>query len=334
MSELVWRFWRQRAVSNLQDMAFDAVEDDHDPERMILTLSLGVPLRLNKMLKTVTKIRMPWITVRMQPTTLVVGPTLETGVRMAKAMRLMMLLLTSSTCSGRGRGNRAGARCSSDSRGEAAGSNDDGKCERGVPFDFISVRTWRDSDSPPSMAVGFGSIGGKWPPWHLVINSLGIPVENILDEIAVLESDSGGGGDTEEIITDEDGDEVVAKMEVDAVEAIRMLRRTREEAGKAPMVMEDVETLVPIFDRLAGDLGAESTRRVTLLDYEEFLEDEDVFEAKLEEPGIAAMVFEARAWEAEQEELLRCSEPEVREVLMEFEREAAGAEIVPRVSAM
>lgn len=68
------------------------------------------------------------------------------------------------------------------------------------------------------------------------------------------------------------------------------------------MVMEDVETPVPIFDKPAGDSGAESTRRVTLLDYEEFVEDEDVFEAELEEPGIAAMVFEARAGEAVRKE--------------------------------
>lgn len=168
-----------------------------------------------------------------------------------------------------------------------------------------------------------------------MINSPRIPIEDILDEIAARESDSGvGGGDTEEIITDEGGDEVVAEMEVDVVEATGMLGRTREETGKAPMVMQDAKMPVPIFDRPARDSGAKSTWRVTLLDYEEFVEDDDVFEAELEEPGIAVMVFEARAREAEREELLRHSEPEGNEVLKEFEQEAAGAEIVPRVSAM
>ncbi|KAI8530305.1 hypothetical protein RHMOL_Rhmol11G0046400 [Rhododendron molle] len=63
------------------------------------------------------------------------------------------------------------------------------------------------------------------------------------------------------------------------------------------------------------------------MDYEEFVEDKDVFEAKLEKPGISAR-------EAEREELLRHLELEGSEVLREFEQEAAGAEIVPRVSAM
>ncbi|KAF7130375.1 hypothetical protein RHSIM_Rhsim10G0131600 [Rhododendron simsii] len=79
---------------------------------------------------------------------------------------------------------------------------------------------------PSSIVVGSGSVGGKGPPWHVVINSLEIPVEDILDEIAARESDSGSGGDTKEIITDEDGDKVVAEMEVDVVEATRMLGQT------------------------------------------------------------------------------------------------------------
>ncbi|KAG5524101.1 hypothetical protein RHGRI_030929 [Rhododendron griersonianum] len=193
---------------------------------------------------------------------------------------------------------------------------------------------------PSNAAVGPSSVGSEWPLERLMINSPGILVEDILDEIAARESDNGvgvgGGGDTEEIITDKDGVEGVVEMEVDAVEAIEMLGRTREKTGKAPMVVEDVEMPVPIFDRPAGDSGAESTRRVTLLDYDEFVEDEDVFEAELEELGIAAMVFEARAREAEREELLRRSEPieEGNDVLREFEQEAAGAEIVLRVSAM
>lgn len=86
------------------------------------------------------------------------------------------------------------------------------------------------------------------------------------------------------------------------------------------MVVEDVETPVPIFGRTAGDSGAKLTRRVTLLDYEE------VFEAELEEPEIAAMVFDSRAWEMEREELLWHSEPiEERDVVLrEFEQEVAG----------
>ncbi|KAF7154809.1 hypothetical protein RHSIM_Rhsim01G0157100 [Rhododendron simsii] len=100
------------------------------------------------------------------------------------------------------------------------------------------------------------------------------------------------------------------------------------------MLTEDVEIQVPIFDRPTRDSGVESTRQVTLLDYEQFVEDEDVFEAELEEPWIAAMVFKAHAREAERKELLRCSELEGSEVLMEFKQEAVGAEVVPRVSAM
>lgn len=203
---------------------------------------------------------------------------------------------------------------------------------REEPWALVVATTEGGPGVPPSTVVGSGFVDGKWP---LVINSPRIPIEDILDEIAARESDSGvGGGDTEEIITDEGGDEVVAEMEVDVVEAMGMLGRTREETGKAPMVMQDAKMPVPIFDRPARDSGAKSTWRVTLLDYEEFVEDDDVFEAELEEPGIAVMVFEARAREAEREELLRHSEPEGNEVLKEFEQEAAGAEIVPRVSAM
>lgn len=141
-----------------------------------------------------------------------------------------------------------------------------------------------------------------------MINSPGISVEDILDEIATRGSDSGvgNGGDIEEIVTNEGGDEMATK--IDVAEAEGTLRRSLEELGKAPMVVEGAEMPVPVFDWPAGDMGAESTRRVTLLDYEEIVEDEDIFEADLEEPGIAAMVFEARAWEAEREELLQHSE--------------------------
>ncbi|XP_058201349.1 uncharacterized protein LOC131316093 [Rhododendron vialii] len=111
-------------------------------------------------------------------------------------------------------------------------------------------------------------------------------------------------------------------------------RLTREEKGKALVIEEEPAVVVPIFDRLADDLGVESTWQVSFLDYEEFVEDEDVLEAKMEEPGIAAMVFEARVREVEREELLRSLEPEGDEVLREFEREAAEAEVVPRVSVM
>ncbi|KAG5548694.1 hypothetical protein RHGRI_014145 [Rhododendron griersonianum] len=71
-------------------------------------------------------------------------------------------------------------------------------------------------------------------------------------------------------------------------------------------------------------------------DFEEFVEVEDVLEAELEELGIAAIVFEARAREAEQKEVLRGSEPAVErdEVLREFEREAEVVEVVPRVVTM
>ncbi|KAF7113919.1 hypothetical protein RHSIM_RhsimUnG0102300 [Rhododendron simsii] len=47
--------------------------------------------------------------------------------------------------------------------------------------------------------------------------------------------------------------------------------------------------------------------------------DKDIFEAELEELGIAAMMFEARAQEAEWEKLVRRSKPEGNKVLREFE---------------
>ncbi|KAI8568138.1 hypothetical protein RHMOL_Rhmol02G0174200 [Rhododendron molle] len=235
--------------------------------------------------------------------------------------------------------DRAGAYCSGITRSGTVGPYGDSGQGCGAPFSFRGVRALRaptiataatreeplapmattTKEGPKVLSnttVGPSSIRGEWPLWRLMINSPGIPVKDILDEIATWESDSGvgGGGDTEEMITDE--------MEVDAVEAMEMLGRTQEVTGKAPMVMEDAGTSVPIFDRLVEDLGAESTRRVTFLDYEEFVEDKDVFKAELKESGIAAMVFEARAGEAEPEELLRRSEliEEGNEVLRELSR--------------
>ncbi|KAF7117123.1 hypothetical protein RHSIM_RhsimUnG0002800 [Rhododendron simsii] len=165
---------------------------------------------------------------------------------------------------GRGGGGRAGAHRSGDCGGAAIGSSDDDECGRGVPFDFRSVGAQSDFDSRNSgnegEAMGFGANDNR-------------------GGTRARESDSGvgGGGDSEEIITDEGGDEVVAEMEVGAVEATGILGQTREEKGKAPMVIEDVKTPVLIFDRPAGDSGVESTQRVTFLDYEEFVEDEDIF---------------------------------------------------------
>lgn len=129
---------------------------------------------------------------------------------------------------------------------------------------------------------------------------------------------------------DGDGDKAVVEMETG------VLGQTREETGKAPMIMEEVGTPVPIFDRVGGGVEEGLSRLITFGDFKEFVEAEDVLEAELEEPGIAAIIFEARAREAEQEEVLRGSERAVErdEVLREFEREAEVAEVVPRVVAM
>lgn len=141
---------------------------------------------------------------------------------------------------------------------------------------------------------------------------------------------SDTGTEEMEVDGDGDGDEAVVEMET------WVLGRTPEETGKAPMVMEEVGTPVPIFDRVGGGVEVGLSRLITFGDFEEFVEAEDVLEAELEELGIAAIVFEARAREAEQKEVLKGSEPAVEryEVLREFEREAEVVEVVPRVVAM
>lgn len=136
------------------------------------------------------------------------------------------------------------------------------------PWALLAAATEKEGPGVlPSTMVGLGG----WAPWLFVIPSPVIPIEDVLDEAAAKEAQESGG-DKVEMETDDEGETKmkdeggsggppVMEIEVESEGS----RLTREEKGKEALVIEEEPAVVvPVFDRPAGDPGAEIRGRSRL----------------------------------------------------------------------